>query len=114
MNKVRYGIVGIGKMGGTHAKKLKQGLAQTGELAAVCDLSEERLAWAEPGSYTHLEVYKRQHTRFIVEAAAYAHDVGLQPAQAKAMLEELYFPQDVLDRVAFLVGSHQTLSLIHI
>ena len=48
------------------------------------------------------------HTRFIVEAAAYAHDVGLQPAQAKALLEELYFPQDVIDRVAFLVGSHQT------
>lgn len=47
MNKVRYGIVGIGKMGGTHAKKLKQGLDQNGELAAVCDLSEERLAWAE-------------------------------------------------------------------
>ena len=48
------------------------------------------------------------HTRFIVEAAAYVHDVGLQPAQAKAMLEELYFPQDVIDRVAFLVGRHQT------
>ena len=24
------------------------------------------------------------------------------------MLEELYFPQDVIDRVAFLVGRHQT------
>ena len=46
------------------------------------------------------------HTRFTLEAAAYVRNIGIQPAQAKAMLEELYFPQDVIDRVTFLVGHH--------
>lgn len=47
MRKVSYGIIGIGKMGGTHAKKLKEGKDPNGHLAAVCDIAPERLAWAE-------------------------------------------------------------------
>lgn len=60
-------------------------------------------------------------TRFVVEAAAYVHEIGIGPAQetyagfgdfsegdgparARAMLEGLYFPQDVTERVAYLVG----------
>lgn len=66
------------------------------------------------------------HTRFTLEAAAYVHDIGVRPAEekygssagslqekegpapARTMLEELYFPQDVIDRVVFLVGRHHT------
>ena len=44
--KVRYGIVGIGKMGGTHAKKLLKGLDKNARLAAVCDTSKDRREWA--------------------------------------------------------------------
>lgn len=65
-------------------------------------------------------------TRFTLEAAAYVHDIGIKPAQekyggnsgplqeregpvaARALLEELYFPGDVIDRVVFLVGHHHT------
>ncbi|MDR0854772.1 MAG: Gfo/Idh/MocA family oxidoreductase, partial [Christensenellaceae bacterium] len=45
-NKVRYGIVGIGKMGHTHAAKLLKGLDKQATLVAVCDISEERRKWA--------------------------------------------------------------------
>lgn len=61
------------------------------------------------------------HTRFTLEAAAYVHDIGSKPAgescdgslqegpaAARTMLEELYFPQDVIDRVVFLVGRCHT------
>lgn len=48
------------------------------------------------------------HTRFILEAAGYVRNAGIQSAQAKEILEELYFPQDVVDRVMVLVNRHHT------
>ncbi|MDR3293858.1 MAG: Gfo/Idh/MocA family oxidoreductase, partial [Clostridiales bacterium] len=45
--KVRYGIIGIGKMGSTHAKKLLKGLDKNATLTAVCDISDERRLWAK-------------------------------------------------------------------
>ncbi|MDR0751643.1 MAG: Gfo/Idh/MocA family oxidoreductase [Christensenellaceae bacterium] len=47
MKKVRYGIVGIGKMGHTHALKLMRGKDRNGCLTAVCDISDERKVWAK-------------------------------------------------------------------
>ncbi|MDR2046429.1 MAG: Gfo/Idh/MocA family oxidoreductase [Clostridiales bacterium] len=47
MNKVRYGIIGIGKMGHNHALRLKAGLDRNAVLTAVCDISEERRNWAK-------------------------------------------------------------------
>jgi predicted dehydrogenase len=46
MDKVRYGIVGIGKMGSSHAKKLLRGMDKNGTLTAIADISEERRQWA--------------------------------------------------------------------
>lgn len=46
MSKVRYGIVGIGRMGATHAKKLNKGKDPNGTLTAVCDTDAERRDWA--------------------------------------------------------------------
>ncbi|MEK4142285.1 Gfo/Idh/MocA family oxidoreductase [Paenibacillus sp. FSL L8-0333] len=46
MNKVRYGIIGIGNMGSAHAQSLLNHIKDA-ELAAVCDVREERLKWAE-------------------------------------------------------------------
>ncbi|KWX85544.1 oxidoreductase, partial [Paenibacillus riograndensis] len=45
MAKVRYGIIGIGNMGRAHALSLLDDVKRA-ELAAVCDISPERLEWA--------------------------------------------------------------------
>lgn len=66
------------------------------------------------------------HTLFILEAAAAVHDIGIHiceltygrcdgklqeqegPALAKDMLSALYFDEDVIERVCWLVGHHHT------
>lgn len=45
-SKVRYGIIGLGKMGSTHAKKLIKGRDKNGVLTAACDIAPDRLEWA--------------------------------------------------------------------
>ena len=47
MEKVRYGIVGIGKQGSNYAKRLFKGMDKNGQLVAVCDIAEDRRKWAE-------------------------------------------------------------------
>ena len=47
MEKVRYGIVGIGKQGSMYASRLHGGKDKNGVLVAVCDENESRRAWAE-------------------------------------------------------------------
>ncbi len=47
MEKVRYGIIGLGNMGSGHAKYLKDGEIDGAVLTAVCDLKESREAWAK-------------------------------------------------------------------
>ncbi len=47
MEKVRIGVIGIGNMGSAHAANLYRGKIEYGSLAAVCDISAERLSWAE-------------------------------------------------------------------
>lgn len=67
-----------------------------------------------------------EKTLFVLEAAALVHDIGIKPAmekygnengklqeqegpaQAEAMLGQLGFAQDVIDRVSYLVGHHHT------
>lgn len=46
MDKVRYGIIGIGKQGSNYAKRLFKGMDKNGVLAAVCDIKEDRRQWA--------------------------------------------------------------------
>lgn len=64
--------------------------------------------------------------RYTLEAAALVHDIGIKPAEekygssagplqekegppvAEAMLKELGFEQDVIERVSYLVGHHHT------
>lgn len=63
---------------------------------------------------------------FILEAAAYVHDIGIKPAeqiygsangkyqellgpkQAKIILEKCGFPKDAIDRICYLVAHHHT------
>lgn len=46
MDKLRFGIIGIGNMGSSHALSLI-GDIQGAELTAVCDLNSKRLEWAQ-------------------------------------------------------------------
>lgn len=72
------------------------------------------------------EEYIDDHTLYILEAAAYVHDIGIRPsiekygredgklqeqegpAEAQKMMKQLGFDQDVIDRVCYLVGHHHT------
>lgn len=47
MDKVRFGIVGIGNMGSVHATYLHEGKIEGACLGAVCDLKQSRLDWAK-------------------------------------------------------------------
>lgn len=47
MKKVRYGIIGIGKMGSIHSVKMKKGIIKKSVLTAVCDIEPKRRLWAE-------------------------------------------------------------------
>lgn len=65
-------------------------------------------------------------TQFILETAALVHDIGIHkaeekygsssgkyqemegPGQARALLDKLNWPEDVTERVCFLVGHHHT------
>ena len=46
MKQVRFGIVGIGQMGGSHAEWLSQGKVKNATLAAVCDINPQKKEWA--------------------------------------------------------------------
>ena len=47
MDKVRFGIAGIGNMGSSHVKRLLDGTVPNAELTAVCDVKPARLEWAK-------------------------------------------------------------------
>ncbi len=47
MEKVRYGIVGIGTMGRTHAVNLMNGKVAKATLGAVCDIDPEKREWGK-------------------------------------------------------------------
>ena len=47
MRQVKLGIIGMGNMGSSHAKKLVAGAVPEVKLVAVADVDEQRLAWAK-------------------------------------------------------------------
>ena len=44
MEKVRFGIIGVGNIGTAHSKKFASGMIENGVLTAVCDLDPARIA----------------------------------------------------------------------
>lgn len=46
MKQVRFGIVGIGQMGGAHAEWISSGKVENAVLTAVCDINPKRKEWA--------------------------------------------------------------------
>jgi len=46
MEQVRYGVIGIGNMGSSHALNLVDKI-KGAQLTAICDTSPARLEWAQ-------------------------------------------------------------------
>ena len=57
MDKVRFGVVGLGNMGSSHSRNLDQGVVPEIELTAVCDIAEERREWAKKNLSDKVEIY---------------------------------------------------------
>ena len=64
MKKVKIGIIGIGGMGGHHARSLVGGLVPEGELVAVCDISPARLEWARNELGENIKLFDRAEKLF--------------------------------------------------
>ncbi len=47
MKQVRLGVLGLGNMGSSHAKKIHEGQVPEIVIAAVCDIKPDRLDWAK-------------------------------------------------------------------
>ncbi len=43
MEKVRFGIIGVGNMGSAHSRNLLEGKVENGVLAAICDLKQSKI-----------------------------------------------------------------------
>ncbi|MBP3361094.1 MAG: Gfo/Idh/MocA family oxidoreductase [Clostridia bacterium] len=60
MDKVRLGIIGIGNMGTTHAKNISGGKVPGMEMAALCDISEQRAAYVKE-TYPEIPFFSDSH-----------------------------------------------------
>jgi len=61
MEQVRYGIIGVGNMGTTHAEYLFAGEIKGAVLAAICDLKETRRQWAKEKFGEDFPVFEDYH-----------------------------------------------------
>lgn len=84
MKEVRYGIIGIGNMGTGHCRTLYGGKVPGGRLTAVCDINEDRLAFAksEFESVALFTDYKELLTSGLVDAVIIATPHYLHPVIA--------------------------------
>lgn len=83
--KIRYGIIGIGKMGSIHSKKLKVGLIKNSALGAVCDIDPKRLEWANNSlkDIKAFSYYKEMIDSGLVDAVLISTPHYLHPIIAK-------------------------------
>ena len=92
MNKVRFGIIGIGKMGSQHCMRFTHGLIKNGVLAAVCDIAPERKKWAEeklaPKGIEFFDDYKALIDSGKVDAVLIATPHYYHPVMAIYALEK--------------------------
>lgn len=58
MDKLRFGIIGIGNMGSSHAKNLSAGKVPNACLTAVCDIKESRRQWAKENLPESVEIFE--------------------------------------------------------
>ena len=92
MNKVRFGIIGIGKMGSQHCMRFTHGLIKNAVLTAVCDIAPERKKWAEekvvPKGVKFFDDYKSLIDSGEVDAVLIATPHYDHPVIAKYSLEK--------------------------
>ncbi|MBE9916521.1 Gfo/Idh/MocA family oxidoreductase [Paenibacillus donghaensis] len=67
MEKVRFGIVGIGNMGSAHAYSLIKDI-RGAELAAVCDTNPDRLHWAQNNLPESVQLFETPEAFFASQA----------------------------------------------
>jgi len=80
MNKVRFGIVGFGNMGSTHAKNLHSGKIIDAELTAVYDIdAEKRKKASELANVAVFEDYRELIRSGIIDAVIIATPHYLHP-----------------------------------
>ena len=76
MEKVRFGIVGVGNMGSGHAKKFYTGQVENGVLTAICDLKPAKmqavLDKAEGAEIATFENYKDMFASGLIDAVIVA------------------------------------------
>lgn len=58
MEKLRFGIIGIGNMGSSHSKNLVAGKVPNATLAAVCDIKESRRQWAKDNLPADVQIFE--------------------------------------------------------
>ena len=91
MNKVRFGIIGIGKMGSQHCLRFTNGLIKNAVLTAVCDVSPERKKWAEeklaPKGVAFFDDYKALIDSGLTDAVLIATPHYFHPVMAIYALE---------------------------
>ncbi len=64
MDEVRVGIIGIGGMGGSHAKQFAEGKIPGAVLTAVCDVKAERREWAAENLGDKVQVFETAEALF--------------------------------------------------
>ena len=91
MNKVRFGIIGIGKMGSQHCLRFTNGLIKNAVLTAVCDIAPERKKWAEeklaPKGIAFFDDYKALIDSGLTDAVLIATPHYFHPVMAIYALE---------------------------
>lgn len=93
MNTVRFGIIGIGNMGTTHAQSLYDGKIKNAVLSAVCDIDPARRTWAS----THLPG---------VSVFSCADDFFEQAAVDAVIIATPHYLHPVYAEKAFSLGLH--------
>jgi UDP-N-acetyl-2-amino-2-deoxyglucuronate dehydrogenase len=90
MNKVRFGIIGMGVMGTNHATWFRDGKVPNGKVTAVCDILEERRNWSKENLSSEVRIFSEYHDLLKsgeIDAVLIATPHYLHPTIAKEALE---------------------------
>ncbi|MBQ7822146.1 MAG: Gfo/Idh/MocA family oxidoreductase [Clostridia bacterium] len=82
MEKVRYGVIGIGNMGSQHVRQLAENMIENAELTAVCDINPKRLDWVKDNfgeDIVLFDDYKKLLTSGLIDAVIIATPHYLHP-----------------------------------
>lgn len=92
MNKVRFGIVGVGNMGSAHLRYIANHEISGAEVTAVCDINGRRLKMAEE-LYPSIKLYSEMDAMLdsgLVDAVLIATPHYDHPPLAIKALEKAY------------------------